>query len=84
MRKTQFIEPIYVPDTVITGIAYFEDVAPEMYRITYYNQQRCCLDGSNENVIVAKFVLHRDHLIAAMRQAMFQRHLTVLELVEGH
>ena len=84
MKTLQFIEPIWVPDTVITGIAYFEDVAPEMYRIAYYNRQRCCLDGSNENVIVAKVVLHREHLIRAMRQAMFQRHLSVGELVEGH
>ena len=84
MQKLQFIEPIWVPDTVVTGIACSEDIGPEMYRISYYNRQICYLDGSHENVICAKFIMHRKHLICAMRQAMFQRHLSVGELVEGH
>lgn len=83
MTKLQFIEPVYVPDVVVSGIAYTEEIAPDLYRISYFNSQVCCLDRSVEHVIVAKFVMHRQNLVAAMRQAMWERHMVGELLVEG-
>ncbi|QKV17834.1 hypothetical protein [Oricola thermophila] len=55
----QFIEPVYVPDVFISGIAYAEEVAPNVWRIAFYSEQRSGLDGTREKHIIAKAIMPR-------------------------
>lgn len=82
MRPLQFCEPIPVPDVYVSGIAKSEEIAPDLFRISYFKESTSLFDGRREAVIVAKFIMHRHNLVCAMRQAIWERHLNISELTK--
>lgn len=51
-----YSEPFLVPDIVISGLAHAEQIAPHLFRLSFYVRQKNP-DGSTEKVIVLKCVM---------------------------
>lgn len=51
-----YSEPFLVPDIVISGLAHAEQIAPHLFRLSFYVRQKN-LDGTVERVIVLKCVM---------------------------
>lgn len=60
VTQVTFTEPYVVPDTVVTGLAYMEPVAPPLWRIALYAEQTCPIDMKPERVIVRKTLITMD------------------------
>lgn len=72
------IEPVFVPDVFVSNIAYMQEIAPDIWRVAFYDQQISPLDGSAENVIVAKLVLTRASGISCSKRAFKEFAVRVL------
>lgn len=53
---SDLIEPAVVLDTFVQGVGRVEEIAANLFRISYYTNQRG-YDASQERVCVAKFIV---------------------------
>lgn len=61
----QLSEPIAIADTFVSGVGCVEELAPNLYRVTYFaNQKFHYGSGEVEKVVVAKFIVTLDTLLA--------------------
>lgn len=68
-QDTAFLEPFYVEDKVVAGLAMVDELAPNLFRVMFYSEQRglYCSPGEKERTIVAKFVMTADTMKALAR-----------------
>ncbi|WP_224511921.1 hypothetical protein [Mesorhizobium sp. CA8] len=56
-------EPVVILDTFVQGVGRVEEIAANLFRVSYYATQRA-YDGSQERVCVAKFIVTADTMVA--------------------
>lgn len=69
--EPKFVEPFYVEDKVITGLALADEIAPGVFRCSFYSEQRSLEYGigGKERTVIAKFILTADAM-KALAQAL--------------
>lgn len=72
MGEPRYMEPVFVADLVVSGIASIEPLTSGLYRFTFYVEQTSPVDGQPERIIIAKLVGTRETVEAshAMKSAM--------------
>lgn len=60
----QLTEPCVIPDTYVSGVGGVEELAPNLFRVTYYAKQRDCYSGETQMVAVAKFIVTFETMLA--------------------
>ena len=58
------IEPAVILDTFVSGVGRVEELSPNLYRVSYYAKHKSAYDGSEENVLVAKFIVTFETMLA--------------------
>jgi hypothetical protein len=66
-REIPLSEPVAVVDTFVSGVAYVEELSPNLYRVVYYADQRAVYDGSRERAVAARFIVSGETLAAMSR-----------------
>lgn len=64
--EPKVVEPFYVEDKVVTGLALADEFAPGIFRCSFYSEQTSLAYGigGKERTIIAKFVLTADAMKA--------------------
>ncbi|MBZ9760338.1 hypothetical protein LB553_05540 [Mesorhizobium sp. CA8] len=60
---SEMVEPVVILDTFVQGVGRVEEIAANLFRVSYYANQRA-YDGSQERVCVAKFIVTADTMVA--------------------
>ncbi|TIQ99498.1 hypothetical protein [Mesorhizobium sp.] len=79
---SELVEPIVILDTFVQGVGRVEEISANLFRISYYANQRG-YDGTQERVCVAKFIVTADTMIA-MANATGAREAARRLLGEAH
>lgn len=67
------IEAAAIPDIFVSGVGRVETLAPNLFRVSYYAAQRNAYDGSPEQVLVAKFIVTFETLLAMSAATLEKR-----------
>lgn len=62
-----FLEPYYIEDKLVTGLAQLDELAPGLFRASFYEERRSIEGGAKERYVVSKFLLTADSLKALAR-----------------
>jgi hypothetical protein len=73
-------EPAVVMDTFVTGVGDVEEIAPNLYRVTYYAKQKDAYSGEPSFVVVAKFIATFETLVGMASATVEHRKMTNEEL----
>jgi hypothetical protein len=71
-------EPAVILDTFVSGVGDVEEIAPNLFRVTYYTKQKDAYSGEPSLVVVAKFIATAETL-AAMGAATAERSVATKE-----
>ena len=78
-----FIEPAFVPDAVVTGLAYVEDLGGGIVRTVWYADQRCPYTGEAQKVVAAKLVTPSHQIAPSVRSLIRQTQTSTKDLMIG-
>lgn len=70
MAQISLIEPAVILDTFVSGVGRVEELSPNLFRISYYAKHKSAYDGSDENVLVAKFIVTLETILAMARSTV--------------
>lgn len=79
-----FVEPVWVPDTVVNRIAYMHECCPGVWRVAFYADQVSPFDQTIERVISLKMVIGRDDMIHCIGTAIGTVGIPSLRLLGLH
>lgn len=68
MEEPRFVEPVVIPDIFVSGIANVEQLSQDVFRLTFYADQKSPIDGVSEQIIVAKLIVTREALAMIERE----------------
>lgn len=72
-QSIALVEPVAIADTFVSGVGCVDELAPNLFRVVYYTTQKTNYGNDRENMVVAKFIVTLETLLA-MSAATTTRH----------
>lgn len=60
--RSDMQEPVVILDTFVQGVGRVEEVAPNLFRVSFYAHQTG-YDGAQERICVAKFIIPMEPML---------------------